>query len=82
MAGLYPENTNKILDWISAGNNDTGYKMTNLTAEQNYITRLSKDNCPLYKNILANVTTSQALQDARFYYYNQYKSNLETLTKI
>jgi hypothetical protein len=33
MAGLYPENTNKILDWISAGNNDTGYKMTNLTAE-------------------------------------------------
>ena len=56
--------------------------MTNLTAEQNYITRLSKDNCPLYKNIITKVNVSEELDKARLYYFNQYKTNLESLTNI
>jgi hypothetical protein len=76
MAGLYPENTMPVYDWISAGSNATGYKITNLTQSNNFITRLNEKSCPLFGKIYDEVTHSKDWVEARQYYYTTYEKKM------
>ncbi|TNV79046.1 hypothetical protein FGO68_gene870 [Halteria grandinella] len=77
--GLYPNNTSPVKDWVSAGNNNTGYKFTNLTAAENLITRLSDSSCPLFKAVQNVVLASAPYTETKSGYYKQYKSDLEKM---
>ena len=76
MYGLYPNNTQAVLDWVSNGTNPTGYKMTWVNAKDNYINRLSEESCPLYGDIHTFVKGSQQWKDAREYYYTNYHEKM------
>ena len=69
MAGLYPNNTKAVLDWISPGSNATGYQMTWVPANENFINRLSEDSCPLFETVHKSVKSSNDWVAARQYYY-------------
>jgi hypothetical protein len=72
MAGLYPDNTQAIHDWISAGSNPTGYNLTWVDAKDNFINRLSETSCPLFDVVHQSVKGSQNWKDAREFYYDNY----------
>lgn len=55
LAGIYPNNTEAVLDWISPGSNPIKFKKTSLTATENYVTRLSEESCPLFGTVHDNV---------------------------
>jgi hypothetical protein len=69
---MYANNTKAVLDWVSPGNNATGYNMTWVDAKDNFINRLSEDSCPLYKVVHKYVKESNSWKEAREYYYTNY----------
>jgi len=50
--------------------------MTNLSAAQNYITRLSGSSCPLFDQVQDTVLKSTNFAEARTYFYNTYNENM------
>ena len=73
MAGLYPNNTQAVHDWISPGPTPTGFNMTWVGKTENFINRLSEDSCPLFNKTHLFVKGSKAWEEAREYYYTQYR---------
>jgi hypothetical protein len=66
-----------VYDWFKGTGN--GFKMTNLTAKMNRITRLSNESCILYGVAVDTVTASSQLAQARTYYYTKYNGDLMKL---
>lgn len=50
--------------------------MTNLSAAQNYITRLSGSSCKLFDQVQDTVLKSTNFAEARTYFYNTYNENM------
>lgn len=74
MSGLYPANAPSVYDWTNASG--SGYKMTNLSASENLITRLSDQSCPSYGRVHDFVKGNQSYIDARKYYYYKYNDSM------
>ena len=77
--GLYPDNAVPILDWNVAGTNATGYNVTNLTAAENFITRLSPSSCPLFGEVQDYVIKSDNFTIARTSFYTKYNEDMAHL---
>lgn len=50
--------------------------MTNLSAAQNFITRLSGSSCPLFDTIHETVVKNTNFTVARTYFYNTYNESM------
>jgi hypothetical protein len=77
--GLYPNNTTPVKDWVSAGSNSTGFKITNLTAAENLIIRLSETSCPLFDKLHTTVLASSEYTDSKAFYFHEYKDDMEKM---